>query len=328
VGQNCEKKKGRLYKRTPNTPIPAAMDDFLKHHQLTGGARGDYTTLRRHLGIFADYLGSSEYDGLDHGTAQSFVTWLAESYEGYSAGYLNNILKSVKRFYRCQMETDALIHDPFAYVRGVKVKRILPRQIPLDKEVREMLRAIPLASQRDRAVLELLYGSGIRISELIKLSTDDLDSEEGWVCITDAKNKKQRNVPVSTQSLFAIEAYRKDERELLLNSEPDYRRGLENRESDASRLFIKAGGFPLCQWSITSMIERYVKSSGLEKHITAHSFRHACAREMLKGGASIRYVQRMLGHNSISTTMIYTRLSASEVQQALDAFHPRGEKKL
>jgi integrase/recombinase XerD len=318
-------KAKNTYQRAPKGLLPHPMESFLKHHQLIDGRRNDYTLLRRHFHIFSDYLNGEKLYSLDHGSAQGFVTWLGEHYNQYSAGYLQNILKSVKRLYRHLSEEEKISRNPFLYVKGPKVKRILPRQIPQDKEIRSLLRSVPLTAMRDRAVIELLYGSGIRISELINLSVNDL-SEDGWIHITDAKSKKERNVPVSTQSLFAITAYCQGEREELLQATPDYTRTREIREPDETRLFIKAGGFPLCQWSITSMIDQYVKKAYLEKHITAHSFRHACAREMLKGGASVRYVQKMLGHNSISTTMIYTRLSAREVQQALDAFHPRGEK--
>lgn len=219
-----------------------------------------------------------------------------------------------------------ITEDPFLYTRAPRVSRILPRNVPKDREIKSLIAAIPRAKYRDRAIIELLYGSGIRAGELLGLKMDMLDFEQGEARVLDSKNKTERIVPLNDMTLYALKDYLEVERSLLLASTPLQNRKMEVRKPDHDIVFLKRGGFPLCTWRLSEIIEHYRKKAGLKDHLTPHSFRHACATEMLKGGASIRHIQVLLGHDDISTTMIYTRLGVDELKDKLDKVHPHGIK--
>lgn len=318
----------KIYKRGEfNHRLPDRALDYLESLELTGETRGVYTTNRRHLYLLTDYLGDIPLREVRHKEAQDFVTWLCENYSEYSAGYIANILKSLRRFYRREKELGNIFEDPFLYVKSPRVSRILPRNVPKNKDIKKLLSVIPKGNYRDRAVIELLYGSGLRAGELLSLKIRDIDFSESHIRVIDSKSKKERIAPINDLTVYSLREYIEKERPVLFNSKPPRIDLKDKREIVEDQLFVKRGGFPLCAWKLSVIIDRYAKEAGIDFRLTPHCFRHSCATEMLKGGASIRHIQTILGHDSISTTMIYTKMGVDELKTVLNNFHLHGGRK-
>ncbi len=307
--------------------LPDRALDYLESLELLGETRGVYTTNRRHLYLFTNYLGDTPLASVKYKEAKGFVLFLTENYPEYSAGYIANILKSVRRFYKREKELGYVFEDPFLYVKSPRVSKILPRNVPKDRDIKRLMSVIPRGNYRDRLIIELLYGSGIRAGELLKLKVSDVNYTESTIRVIDSKSKKERITPINDITIYSIREYLEKERPLLFNSEPPRKDSKDKRKIIKEQLLVKRGGYPLCSWRLSLIIDRYAKEAGLEFRLTPHSFRHACATEMLKGGASIRHIQTMLGHDTISTTMIYTKLGVDELKTVLDNFHLHGARR-
>lgn len=165
---------------------------------------------------------------------------------------------------------------------------------------------------RDRAMLELLYGSGLRISELISVRLNNLMLSQGWVRIF-GKGSKERIIPLGGESIEWINKYISRTRGILAH---------KNYKSE-NVLFLNLRGTPLTRMGVWKIIQKYVKAAHIHKSVSPHTFRHSFATHLLEGGADLRAVQEMLGHASISTTQIYTHLDQSYIQEVHHTFHPR-----
>jgi integrase/recombinase XerD len=174
----------------------------------------------------------------------------------------------------------------------------------------DVVDAAPLGL-RDRAFLELLYATGVRVSELIGLALQDVDARAGFVAVR-GKGDKERVVPVGRRALAALAAYVSDER-------PRLQRGRGRRF-----LFLNWRGGPLSRMGAWKIIRKHARRAGIAKPIGPHTFRHTFATHLLEGGADLRAVQEMLGHADISTTQIYTHLDRTYLKQVHKSFHPRG----
>lgn len=317
----------RDYRTEYTHKLPDRAEDYLESLTLLGETRQVYTTNRRHLHIFVQYLGDTPLETVRYKEAKGFVLWLTENYPDYSAGYIANVLKSIRRFYKREKELGNVFEDPFLYVKSPRVSKILPRNVPKDRDIKKLISVIPKGNYRDRVIIELLYGSGIRAGELLTLKTGDIDFTKGLIRVIDSKSKKERITPINDLTVYSLREYLEKERPVLLNSKPPRIDPNDKREIIEDQLLVKKGGFPLCSWKLSVIIDRYSKEAELEFRLTSHSFRHACATEMLKGGASIRHIQTMLGHDTITTTMIYTKLGVDELKTVLDNFHLHGGRK-
>ena len=320
-------KQKQRYEKTPeNIVMDKALIEYLNRLHLSGMPRARYTLKRRHLYLFSLYLEERTPLSINYTVASGFVPFLTENYPSYCSGYIMNIVKSVRGFYRDMVERKILLSNPFSYVSLPRVDRMLPRDIPSDLQIRKIIAVIPPAAQRDRAIIELLYGSGIRAGELLALHLDDLHLKEKFITVCDSKSKVERNVPINDLTVYALSGYLEGERKALLKSKPAQKKPKEVRKRDKELLFLKRGGFPLCTWRLSMIIEDYTREAEIPLRLTPHSFRHACATGMISSGCPLRYVQALLGHETISTTMIYTRLSTDTLKHALDKVHPHGSR--
>jgi len=190
-------------------------------------------------------------------------------------------------------------------------RRRLPRAIG-QGDVRRLLDAPStgtLVGQRDRAVLELLYGTGLRLTECVRLDLADVDLTGGTVLVRNGKGRKDRFVPVTGRARAAIETYLREARP-----------GLTEREDDRS-LFVSRHGTRLGGMSIRAMVRRYGLSVGVK--LSTHVLRHSYATHLLQGGADVRHVQELLGHKDVSTTALYTKVDTSTLAKVLRRCHPR-----
>lgn len=233
----------------------------------------------------------------------------------HSTGYHVNRLKAVKAFFRFLYRRGFVLQDPAAAVTYPRLEKRLPRNVLTQAEARKILEAAnektPLGL-RDRALLETLYGTGLRYAEIAGLSLDDVDVEDGLLRVVQGKGRKDRNVPLTGAAARAIDAY-------LLRGRPK----LEAPRSTRF-VFLTWRGRRLTNSALNPLLDRYAKRAGVTKHVTCHTFRHSIATHLLKGRADIRHIQALLGHASLSSTQLYTHVAIADLKDVLRRAHPRG----
>lgn len=224
-------------------------------------------------------------------------------------------LCTVKMFTRYLRDSDYLVHDPGAKIKLPRKSRRLPRCILSPQETRQLLAAPDCRTNqgyRDRLLLELLYDTAIRRSEIAGIKLTDLDLEAGFIRIV-GKADKERVVPVSTRVCALVKNY-------LLAVRPAF-----VRADDPGYVFLNAAGKQIHVHAIWALVKRYAHKAGLRKNITTHTFRHTCVTHMLKNGAPIRHLQEMLGHESLESTQIYTHVTINDLKEVHAKYHPSGE---
>jgi len=233
----------------------------------------------------------------------------------YTSGHHTNRVKAIKSFFGFLYRRSFLLHDPAAALEFPRQEKRLPRTILTPQEARRIIEAPGSKSPqdlRDRAILETLYGTGIRASELANLLPSDVDTEEHVLRVVLGKGRKDRNVPLTRAAAAAIEAYLVRGRAQLASGE-------------ASRpLFLANAGGPLSRGLLSTIVRHWAEEAGIKKRVTCHTFRHSVATHLLRGGADIRHIQALLGHSSLGTTELYTRVVIQDLKDVVRRAHPRG----
>ena len=238
--------------------------------------------------------------------------------KAYSPSSVARMLVAVKALYRFLVREGELSANPTSHVGSPKKARSIPKAIPLD-DVERLLGTPPqdLLGRRDSAILELLYGAGMRISELTDLDVDDLDLDERSVLVRSGKGGKGRRVPIGRAATAALEAYLHQTRpELLRRSAGGSARGA---------LFLNARGGRLTRQGCWKILKGHASAAKLGEKVSPHTLRHSFATHMLDAGADIRVVQELLGHASLSTTQVYTLVSDRRLREVYFSSHPRAQ---
>lgn len=301
--------------------IAADVQRYLDHLTVERGLSvNTLSAYRRDLNRYRAFLekrGIRAVKGIDEGTVRSFVASISASTHGredapYTATSVARALSSVRSFHRFLVRDGVTQADPATGVALPKLPRKLPHPISLD-DVERVIAATegPTPERlRDRAIIELLYGAGLRVSELTGLDVDDLDLEAGSVRVF-GKGGKEREVPVGGMAKIACEGY-------LVRSRPEMA-----RPSSRAALFLNQRGGRLSRQSCGRLLARYAKMAGLEPRLAPHTLRHSFATHLLEGGADVRVVQELLGHASVATTQIYTLVTREHLREVYYSSHPR-----
>ena len=273
---------------------------------------------RRDLSRYRSHL-AARGRGLDDAEDADVVAFIGTLQSGgLAAASVTRMLVPVRGLHRFLAAEGHRAGDPTADVEIPRLPRGLPKALPVT-QIASLMDAVagndPVA-RRDRAVLEVLYGTGCRISEAGSLSLGDLDLHDGLVRVT-GKGAKERIVPLGRCAATAMEHWLAPEGRGEL--EPD----LWARRGDAEAVFLNQRGGRLSRQGLWLVVRRHGEAAGIGSLLTPHVLRHSCATHMLDGGADIRFVQEMLGHASISTTQIYTRVSTERLRAVYRAAHPR-----
>ena len=242
---------------------------------------------------------------------QDMVEWINEL--GMSAFSQARIISGLKSFFKFLVYEGGMEHDPTTLLEAPKLGRKLPDTLSI-QEIDQILEAIDHSTPegtRNRAMLETLYSSGLRVSELIGLKTSNVHFEVGFLRVT-GKGNKERLVPIGRTALKYINIYREEVRVHL-----DIKQGHE------AFLFLNRRGRQLTRQMVFTFLKDLVVKAGIKKTISPHTFRHSFATHLIEGGADLRAVQEMLGHESITTTEIYTHLDRDYLRQVIQDFHPR-----
>jgi len=231
---------------------------------------------------------------------------------------LARTISTLRTFHRFLVFERISDSDPAACIDMPKRRRKLPDFLSVEEVERLLEQPDPGRAQgiRDRAVMELLYASGLRVSELTALGRSDLLQEEKLIRVF-GKGKKERIVPVGQTALFFLERYLSE-----------VRPGLAAKGRAADTVFLNMKGSPISRVSVWKIIKKYAELAGIGKTISPHTLRHTFATHLLEGGASLRAVQEMLGHADISTTQIYTHLDRGYLQEVIQSCHPRENQAL
>jgi integrase/recombinase XerD len=235
---------------------------------------------------------------------------------GMSAYSQARILSGVKAFYRYFLYEELIETDPTALLEGPKLGRKLPDTLSYP-EIEKILNAIDLSTPegaRNRAMLEVLYSSGLRVSELVELKLANIHADVGFLRVV-GKGNKERLVPIGRDALKYLTIYIESIRGHAPHKAPQ--KGFE------SYTFLNRNGRKLTRVMVFTVIRNLVTAIGLKKTVSPHTFRHSFATHLIEGGADLRAVQEMLGHESITTTEIYTHLDRDYLRQVIKDFHPR-----
>jgi len=296
--------------------IATAIGAFLTHVRVEKGLSPNTVSAYKRDLLKFDEFGKKKKLTVESVTRDDLVDFLASLYrQKLESRTVARNLVTMRNFFRFTLVTDLRTEDPTLNLESPKIRRSLPGYLRLE-EVEKLL-AQPDEKQpaglRDRAMLEVLYSTGLRVSELVGLRVMDMDRGAGSVrCI--GKGDKERIVPIGKKAIALVERYLRDARPKLLGKES---------KANVTTLFINRRGGPLSRVGVWKILSAYGRQAGLRKGLTPHMLRHSFATHLLERGADLRSVQLMLGHSDISTTQIYTHVVEERLKQIYKAHHPR-----
>ena len=297
-------------------PPSASAEDsrrlFLEYLTVEKGlARNTLLSYSRDIGKFLDYVKSAKlvWSRVSEEALARFIH--RESQAGLSARSLARLVSALRSYFKFLVISGFVKKDPSTLLTTPSTWRSLPKFLTVD-EVEKLLRAPDTAKPhglRDRAMLEVLYGSGLRVSELASVRLAEVNLEEGFL-VCRGKGGKERIVPLGRSACGAVEKYLAEVRPLFVSGDRD-------------ELFLSRRGKPFTRQGIWKLLRQHAGAAGLPSRISPHILRHSFATHLLERGADLRSVQLMLGHSQITTTQIYTHVSRERLRRVYDRFHPR-----
>ena len=294
-------------KRSPSAPQVTAFLNFCRLEKgLSGNSISAYTT---DLQRFTEFKGAAS-DWPDADRLRDYIDRLQQS--GLGPRSIARHVATLRNFYGFLLREGFIQSDPSEYLHAPRQWQTIPKYLNLE-EIEKIIQAPDLTKStgvRDRAMLELLYATGLRVSELCRLGKGDIDTSMGYLRTT-GKGNKQRLVPVGEAALKAVGHYLSSGRDALLKGRP------------SRYLFVTARAGCLTRQAFWKLLAGYGRKAGIFRGLTPHIIRHSFATHLLEGGADLRSVQAMLGHADISTTQIYTHVMRSRLRETVDQHHPR-----
>jgi integrase/recombinase XerD len=299
--------------------MEALISAFLTYTKVEKGlAVNTVAAYKRDLGKFAAF---AEKRGLalEELTRDRVVDFLSELYrQGLDSRSVARHLVSVRNLFRFALSEEVLTSDPTLNLESPKVRKSLPTYLRMEEVDRLLSQPDPSTRNglRDRAIIEVLYSTGLRVSELADLKVSDVDRRMGCLrCV--GKGDKERLVPVGRKALAAVQEY-------LEKSRPQLQGGHDSaKKAPSPYLFVNRSGNRISRISIWRLLSEHGRRAGIRAHLSPHKLRHSFATHLLERGADLRSVQLMLGHADISTTQIYTHVMEERLKQIYKAHHPR-----
>ncbi len=307
----------------PSRRDQRALDEFIAYVTTEKGLSANtVAAYRRDLDTWRRYCHGRKIE-MTKAAAEDVTDFLGRLRVGrspaaqpLSGASVARMLVSLRSFFRYLVREEGLDADPTAKLGSPQRARSLPKAISLNEV--EQLIELPrddVLGRRDRAILETLYGAGLRISELVDLDVDDVDLDEGTLLVRAGKGSKARRIPLGRASVSAVGAY-------LTVARPELARRAGGGRT-RSALFLNARGGRLSRQGCWKLLKGYARAAGLDDRVSPHTLRHSFATHMLDGGADIRVVQELLGHASLATTQRYTHVSKGRLFDSYRRSHPR-----
>ncbi|MHB1067172.1 MAG: site-specific tyrosine recombinase XerD [Candidatus Nanopelagicales bacterium] len=298
--------------------IRDAVDGYLAHVSIERGlAANTVSAYRRDLERYAAWCagrGMGSVGDVTENDVADFAASLRQGEAPLSASSAARVVVAVRTFHRFCAREGMAATDPARYVRPPAIPRRLPKALPYE-QVAAMIDGGPDAESpaglRDRALLEFLYGTGTRVSEAVGLDIDDVDLDARTVVVT-GKGGRQRLLPLGEFAVRAIDGY-------LVRGRP----ALAARGRGTARLFLNGLGRPLSRQSAYAVVSSAAERAGVQQAVSPHTLRHSFATHLMQGGADVRVVQELLGHASVTTTQVYTMVTADTLREVYATSHPR-----
>ena len=288
------------------------LDQFMNQLKVERGLSANTIVAYNHdLLVFLDFLNQRGVTPLQI-TQDDLVSFVAEKRPQLSARSLARCLVSIRTFYRFCVTEGKIESNPARLLGIPKLYQHLPNILNRDEVEALLSQPDPQTDlgSRDKAMLELLYATGLRVTELIGLKMNSINLEAGFVR-TVGKGSKERIIPMGTKALDALKEYLQDSRPSFL------------KKGKFSYLFLNRRGEPLTRQGFWKILKQYALKAGINRKVTPHTLRHSFATHLLEGGADLRSVQTMLGHADISTTQIYTHVARERLKEIHEKYHPR-----
>jgi len=299
------------------------VESFLNHLSMEKGfSSNTIEAYRNDLGQLAIFIEDQatvkgykpQWASVDRNLLIGYILDLKE--RGYASATVARKVAAMKSFFDFLVSEGASPSDPTENLSSPKVGKSLPKALStreIEILLNEPAKSSSVEAVRDKAMMELMYAGGMRVSELVSMNVGDIDLDAGSVrCF--GKGSKERLIPIHRRAAEAVAQYVRQARPQLL------------RDSGEEALFLNRRGERLTRQGFWLILKSYVKSAGIQADVTPHTFRHSFATHMLKGGADLRAVQELLGHANISSTQIYTHLSSEHVHQVYESAHPRANE--
>ncbi len=277
-----------------------------------GLSQASISSYKQDLKQYQGFLEDREipnYSSVDTEMIIAFLKLLKE--EGKSGKTITRMQSTLRNYHQFLLNENVVTSNPALRLHSIKEDKKLPVYLTIE-EMEQLLKTpdTSTAGTRDRAMMELLYASGLRVSEVIDIKTTDLNTDMGFIRVR-GKGSKERIVPMTDHVGELLTDYIANERLILL------------KDDNVDALFITNRGKGFTRQGLWKTIKKYEMLSGIGKNITPHTFRHSFATHLIENGADLRAVQEMLGHSDISTTQIYTQISAVKIREMYTQFHPR-----
>ena len=290
------------------------LDGFITYlHNVKKKSENTVLSYNRDLTKFIKYLRTNKITSLDKVEEKDLEKYIKELNDnGFKSATVSRNIASLKAFFHYLNNEGVLSNDPTKSLKSPKIEKKIPEILTTD-EVFALLEQPSGDSPkeiRDKAMLELLYATGIRVSELINLGASDVNLKTSSILCRDGS--KSRTIPYGKKAKDALTRYLEGAREAIV----------DNKESTI--LFANCSGQKMSRQGFWKLIKHYAKKAGIESDITPHTLRHSFAAHLVENGADLRSVQEMLGHSDISTTQIYANMSHSHIREVYNRTHPRG----
>ncbi|MCE4965826.1 site-specific tyrosine recombinase XerD [Staphylococcus chromogenes] len=290
------------------------VDEYLRFIQIEKGlSENTIAAYRRDLNHYLNYLAAQKISNLDFIDRQIVQQWFGVLHdEGRSTKSIARFTSTIRSFHQFALREKYAAKDPTVLIETPKYERKLPDVLSIDEI--DLLLTTPETSKnngyRDRTMLELLYATGIRVSELINIEVEDVNLLMGFVKVF-GKGNKERIIPLGETVIELLKTYIENVRPQLLKKQVTH------------TLFLNMQGKTLTRQGIWKIIKQTGAKAGIQKRLTPHTLRHSFATHLLENGADLRAVQEMLGHSDISTTQLYTHVSKTQIRKMYQQYHPR-----
>ena len=283
--------------------------DFLQNEKRV--SNNTLQSYSRDIHQYESYLSQNRinYVKVDNKAINEYLKYLQQN--GKKTSTISRSLASIRSFYQYLMRVKKIKHDPTENIQSPKVEKRVPSVLTAE-EVENLLsqpKDVDLKGTRDKAMLEVAYATGMRVTEIISLNVEDVDLEGGFISCKSAN--RQRNIPLGSISIAALREYIRDARPIMIKNE------------DENSLFVNVNGKRLTRQGFWKIVKYYKEQAHIEKDITPHILRHSFATHLLQNGAELKAIQTMLGHSDISSTQVYTQFQDAGLKDIYKRTHPR-----